>query len=137
PEAEHAGARAHPGVVHAHARAVAERQAGKDLERPRHGFHRELRTAILPRGMDTATQATVRVRFFARYAELVGRSEAAVSLPLPATVGDVVRRVREDFPGASALPERPLAAVNLKQVKLAAAVPEGGGVGVVPPIAGG
>src|SRR2546429_3865596 len=59
PEAEHAGARAHPGVVHAHARAVAERQAGKDLERPRHGFHRELRTAILPRGMDTATPATV------------------------------------------------------------------------------
>jgi len=91
----------------------------------------------LPRGMDTATQATVRVRFFARYAELVGRSEAAVSLPLPATVGDVVRRVREDFPGASALPERPLAAVNLKQVKLDARVQDGDEVALLPPIAGG
>src|SRR2546428_9559891 len=87
--------------------------------------------------MDTATRATVRVRFFARYAELVGRSEAAVSLPLPATVGDVVRRVREDFSGARALPARPLAAVNLKQVKLETPVHDGDEVALLPPIAGG
>ena len=87
--------------------------------------------------MDTATRATVRVRFFASYAELVGRSEAAVSLPLPATVRDVVRRVREDFPGAGALPDRPLAAVNLRQVKLDARVQDGDEVALLPPIAGG
>ena len=79
----------------------------------------------------------VRVRFFARYAELVGRSEAEVSLALPATVGDVVRRVREDFPGGRALPERPLTAVNLKHVKLDAAVRDGDEVALLPPIAGG
>lgn len=79
----------------------------------------------------------VRVKFFARYAELVGRSEAQVSLPLPATVGDVVRRVREDFPGGRALPERPLTAVNLKQVKLEAYVQDGDEVALLPPIAGG
>ncbi len=81
--------------------------------------------------------ATVRVRFFARYAELVGRAEAAVSVPLPATVGDVLRRVREAYPGAHALPERPLAAVNLKQVKLDASVRDGDEVALLPPIAGG
>lgn len=79
----------------------------------------------------------VRVRFFARYAELVGRSEAEVSLPLPATVGDVVRRVREEFPGGRALPERPLTAVNLKHVKLDATVRDGDEVALLPPIAGG
>ena len=91
----------------------------------------------MPATVDTATPATVRVRFFARYAELVGCSEAAVSLPLPATVGDVVRRVREDFPGARALPERPLAAVNLRQAKLEARVQDGDEVALLPPIAGG
>jgi molybdopterin synthase sulfur carrier subunit len=83
------------------------------------------------------TPITVRVRFFARYAELVGRSEAAVSLSPPATVGDVVRRVREDLPGARALPERPLAAVNMKHVKLEAQVQSGDEVALLPPIAGG
>ena len=79
----------------------------------------------------------VRVRFFARYAELVGRAEAEVSLPLPATVGDVVRRVREDLPGGGKLPERPLTAVNLKHVKLDATVQDGDEVALLPAIAGG
>ncbi len=79
----------------------------------------------------------MQVRFFARYAELVGRSEAAVSVALPATVGDVLRRVREDFPGAQALPEHPLAAVNLQHVKLDARVRDGDEVALLPPIAGG
>jgi len=48
-----------------------------------------------------------------------------------------VRRVREDFPGARALPERPLAAVNLKQAKLDARVQDGDEVALLPPIAGG
>ena len=84
-----------------------------------------------------ATSATVRVRFFAHYAELVGRSEAEVSLPFPATVGDVVRRVREELPGGRQLPERPLTAVNLKHVKLDASVRNGDEVAFLPPIAGG
>jgi molybdopterin converting factor small subunit len=81
--------------------------------------------------------ATIRVRLFARYAELVGRAEAAVSVPLPATVGDVVRRLRDDIPAARALPERPLAAVNLRQARLDAQVNNGDEVALLPPIAGG
>jgi len=77
------------------------------------------------------------VRFFARYAEMVGRREAAVVVALPATVGEVVRRVREELPGARDLPERPLTAVNLKHVKLEATVQDGDEVALLPPIAGG
>ena len=83
------------------------------------------------------TSATVRVRFFARYAELVGRDEADVEVPLPATVRDVVRRVRDVLPGGAALPERPLAAVNLTHARLDAPVNAGDEVALLPPMAGG
>jgi molybdopterin converting factor small subunit len=81
--------------------------------------------------------ANVTVRFFARYAELAGCESAAVAVPSPATVQDVVRRVRETVPGAGALPERPLAAINLRQVKLNAPVRDGDEVALLPPVAGG
>jgi len=77
------------------------------------------------------------IRFFARYAELVGREEAAVDLPLPATVADIVRHVRQTLPGAVDLPERPLAALNLRQVGLNEQVVEGDEVAFLPPLAGG
>ena len=85
----------------------------------------------------SGVSGTIRVRFFARYAELVGRDEAALAVPLPATVGDVVRRVREELPGARELPERPLAAVNLRHVRLDAPVQDGDEVALLPPLAGG
>jgi molybdopterin synthase sulfur carrier subunit len=87
--------------------------------------------------MSVGTTGTVRVRFFARYADLVGREEAALAVMLPATVGDVVRRVREDLPGGRGIPERPLAAVNLRHVKLDAPVQDGDEVALLPPLAGG
>jgi molybdopterin converting factor small subunit len=83
------------------------------------------------------TLANVTVRFFARYAELAGCESTAVAVASPATVEDVVRRVRELVPGARALPDRPLAAVNLRQVKLTAAVQDGDEVAFLPPVAGG
>jgi molybdopterin converting factor small subunit len=81
--------------------------------------------------------ATVTVRFFARYAELAGCASASVAVPAPATVGDVVRRVRETVPGARRLPDRPLAAVNMRQARLDAAVQDGDEVALLPPVAGG
>src|SRR2546428_13433493 len=79
----------------------------------------------------------VRVRFFASYAELAGCETTAVDLPLPATVEDVVRRVREQLPGTRALPERPLTAVNPRPARPDA--PAGGGDegAPLPPFAGG
>ncbi len=80
----------------------------------------------------------VTVRFFARYAELAGRDFATVVVPgTSATVADVLELVRESIPGARELPPRPLAAVNLRQVKLDARVQDGDEVALLPPLSGG
>jgi molybdopterin converting factor small subunit len=79
----------------------------------------------------------VAVKFFARYAELAGCSWSAVTVQTPATVADVIARVREVFPGTRDLPPRPLAALNQRQVKLDAVVNEGDEVALLPPLSGG
>jgi molybdopterin converting factor small subunit len=79
----------------------------------------------------------VRVRFFARYAELVGREELELQLQLPATVADVVRRAKDQLPAARQIPDHPLAALNLQHVRLDAAVKDGDEVALLPPLAGG
>jgi molybdopterin converting factor small subunit len=79
----------------------------------------------------------IRLKFFARYAELVGAEERELSVALPATVADVVRRARHEIPGAGAIPERPLAAVNLRHVQLDTQVADGDEVALLPPLAGG
>lgn len=80
---------------------------------------------------------TVRVRFFARYAELAGRAEGTLTVPRPATVSDVVDRIRHEWPGAAALPPEPLTAVNLRHARLDASVADGDEVALLPPLAGG
>ena len=80
---------------------------------------------------------TVRVLFFARYAELVGRSSATIDVPARSTVADVVHVVRRDLAGAAALPAQPLAALNAAHTRLDAPVAEGDEVALLPPIAGG
>ena len=79
----------------------------------------------------------VRLRFLARYAELVGREEMELDIAQPATVGDLVRRVKDQIPSARQLPDHPLAAVNLQHVRLDAAVRDGDEVALLPPLAGG
>ena len=80
---------------------------------------------------------TVRVRFLARYAELAGRSEGTLTVHLPATVSDVMRQLRDEWPAASALPAHPLTALNLRQVRIDAAVADGDELAFLPPLAGG
>ena len=79
----------------------------------------------------------ISVRFFARYAELAGCTWSHVNVETPATVADVIARVREVFPGTQALPPQPLAALNHRQVKLDALVTEGDEVALLPPLSGG
>jgi molybdopterin converting factor small subunit len=79
----------------------------------------------------------VSVRFFARYAELAGCTWSAVNVETPATVADVIARVREVFPGTKALPPQPLAALNQRQARLDAPVNDGDEVALLPPLAGG
>ena len=79
----------------------------------------------------------ISVRFFARYAELAGCTSSHVNVDTPTTVGDVIAAVREVFPGTQAMPAKPLAALNRRQVKLDAPVTEGDEVALLPPLAGG
>jgi len=80
----------------------------------------------------------VSVRFFARYAELAGCESAAVLVSgNPATVADVIARIREVFPGTQAMPPRPLAGLNQRQVHLDAPVSDGDEVALLPPLSGG
>jgi molybdopterin converting factor subunit 1 len=81
--------------------------------------------------------STIRVRFFARYAELLGREEAQIDLQLPATVATVVRAVRETLSNGTALPDHPLVAVNLMHAREDAPVNPGDEVALLPPLAGG
>ena len=88
--------------------------------------------------MDTGTRAvTIRVRLFARYAELVGQTEILLDVPEPATVRVVLERLRDRHPAAADLPPRPLVAVNLRQAALDAIVTGGDEVAVLPPLSGG
>jgi molybdopterin converting factor subunit 1 len=89
------------------------------------------------RHRDRQLTATVRVLFFARYAEIVGRPSATIDVPVPATVADVVNHVRRDLPGGAELPARPLAALNATHTRLDAPVADGDEVALLPPIAGG
>jgi len=81
--------------------------------------------------------AKISVRFFARYAELAGCTWSHVNVETPTTVGEVIARVREVFPGTQAMPAKPLAALNLRQVALDAPVTEGDEVALLPPLSGG
>lgn len=81
--------------------------------------------------------ASIRVLFFAHYAELVGRDEAVVAVTMPATISDVVREVRAGLDGARGIPERPLAALNANHARLDQPVQDGDEVALLPPLAGG
>lgn len=88
--------------------------------------------------MSLAAPATVtlHVLLFARYAELLGQDTLTVTLPAPATVGDLIARVRAE-PGGTGLPARVLAAVNLVQASDATPIAEADEVALLPPLAGG
>lgn len=84
-----------------------------------------------------ATSIAVTVRFFARYADLVGREQVGISLPAGATVAALVDAVRREVPGAERLPERVLCAVNLAHALPSQALDDGDEVAFLPPLAGG
>jgi sulfur-carrier protein len=84
----------------------------------------------------TATTVTLRVLLFASYAEALGFDSVELTLDSPATVGDVLERLR-GLPGAEKLPPRPLCALNLSQVSANAPLSSGDELAVLPPLAGG
>ncbi len=84
-----------------------------------------------------STAISVRVLLFARFAELAGTDVYLATVSTPATVADVLDALRAALPGAGALPQRPLCAVNAEQARLDDVVSDGDEVALLPPLAGG
>jgi molybdopterin converting factor small subunit len=79
---------------------------------------------------------TVRVLLFASYAEILGYHAVELSFEPPATVGDVLARLRS-LPGGERLPPKPMCALNLTHVRSDAPVSGGDELAILPPLAGG
>lgn len=84
----------------------------------------------------TAAPPTIRVRLFARYAELLGMHQLELPAEGLSTAGDVLARIRS-LPGGDAIGEHTLMAINLKQTALDGQVAPGDEVAILPPLAGG
>lgn len=85
----------------------------------------------------SAGTLTVRVRLFARYAELLGRDTFIFEVPHPATVGDAVGLLRSRIHNGYLLPERPMVALNLEHVHADRPLSDGDELALLPPVAGG
>lgn len=83
-----------------------------------------------------STPSTIRVRLFARYAELLGADHIDLPASGATTAGDILSRVRA-LPGGAGVAESTLIAVNLKQAARDTRVVPGDEVAVLPPLAGG
>ncbi len=80
---------------------------------------------------------SVRCRFFARYAEMVGCDTYPLTLPSGATVAHAVAAVREGLRGATGLPVDPAVAVNREHARSDRVLANGDEVAFLPPLAGG
>lgn len=80
--------------------------------------------------------ATITVRLFARYAELLGTSQLELPAEGVRTVGDVLERLNR-IPRVGDLTRSALVAVNLVQARLDTPVSPSDEVALLPPLAGG
>ena len=74
--------------------------------------------------------------FFASYRDLVGAEEIELDLPEGSTVSELVDLVRSR-PGADAIPEAPVVAVNREYASADTVLSDGDEVAFIPPVAGG
>lgn len=79
---------------------------------------------------------SVTVLLFASYADALGRGALTLAFDGPASVADVVARVRA-MPGAQSVPPGPLVAVNQTYAAAEHALADGDEVAILPPVAGG
>lgn len=79
----------------------------------------------------------VRCRFFATFAEVLGRDTFDLELPESATVADAVRTLRVALEQGDQLPRDPMAAVNREHAKSDRRLVHGDELALLPPLAGG
>ena len=78
----------------------------------------------------------IRVRLFALYRDLAGRSQLDLELPAGSTVGQAIARLR-DRVEFHALPSDPVVAVNQAYAAAEEVLEDGDELAVIPPVAGG
>ena len=83
-----------------------------------------------------ANDVRVQVLLFARFAELLGKTELELVLSEPATVRTVLDTLRAT-PGGALLPPAPMVARNQVHAQLDTALEDGDEVALLPPLAGG
>ena len=77
------------------------------------------------------------VRFFALYRERAGRSSFSLQLPSGATVADLTREVRRQFPGLAPPEVKIVIAVNADYAEPEVVLRPGDDVCLIPPVSGG
>jgi len=79
----------------------------------------------------------VTVRLFASYREKVGRSEVELELPDGSTVGGLVDRMVDRYPGLSQRPDTLVVAVNQEYRDHLFGLDDGDEAALIPPVSGG
>ena len=79
----------------------------------------------------------VTVKLFAAARDLAGHEDIAVKLPASATIGDLRRRMGEQFPPLAPLLPHAMFAVDAEYVTDDALAPESAEIACIPPVSGG
>ena len=79
----------------------------------------------------------VRLRFFASAREAMGRTELPFDVPDGATVGDLLARLRAEYPSFARLPREMMVSVNLEYRQPDYALGPGDEIAFIPPVSGG
>jgi molybdopterin converting factor subunit 1 len=79
----------------------------------------------------------IRLRYFASLREVIGQSDAVLTLPEGTRVADVRALLLERYPGLRTVMERVLSAVNKSYVPFDTELYEGDELAFIPPMGGG
>ncbi len=79
----------------------------------------------------------VKIRFFAAYREIAGRSEDQIQLGEGATVGDAMKILRSRYPRLAFLTDPIATSVNRNYSTEDTVLKEGDEVAILPPVSGG
>jgi molybdopterin converting factor subunit 1 len=77
------------------------------------------------------------VLLFARARDLIGADRIEIAAPEPATIGELRRRLVQQYPSVAGLLEKSAFAVNDEFADDRAAIPLGAEVALLPPVSGG
>lgn len=79
----------------------------------------------------------IKIKFFASYREIVGRSEAVLDLTYGSTLGALLEDLKGTYPKLGSLTDSIIASVNKRYAKEDVVLKDGDEVALLPPVSGG